>query len=442
MASMPSERLLFINPPSPDGRVVIRDTNRSGRISSEGTIWPQVGLAMLASVFVDDDVKIVDCIAERIGYLRIFEIMKEFRPSWVIFNPISSTFTHDTIISCYAKSINANTVAISPAIQGMTKEELHDRFPTIDHTLDYKKGGLEPEYQLYRLVRGNGFESRKFEDLPPARQDLLPIGKYRLPFIGSNYTFIIQSRGCPWKCIYCRQGATWKNRVRYRSVESVVEELRRYGIKNFAFHSDTFTLSKEWVMDFCRQAPMGVKWICNSRVDTVDLEMLRAMKKAGCWMICYGIESGNNEVLAKNKKGATCEQAIRAISLTRAAGIKSWGYFMLGLFGDTIETMEQTIQFALRLPLAIANFSISAPYPGTKWHEIAKSRSWLRADDLESYDQNYSAICDQPRCHSSIVKRYQKRAYRRWYLSRRGFSFLWEAIKSPRFFLDLIKNNL
>ena len=107
-------RILFVDPPSPDGYIYIRDINRSGRRSKERTIWPMTSLAMLASVFPNDECKILDCIAEEIDYKGLFERMQEFKPTWVIFNPISSTVTHDMITAHYGKSLGAKTVAISP----------------------------------------------------------------------------------------------------------------------------------------------------------------------------------------------------------------------------------------------------------------------------------------------------------------------------------------
>jgi radical SAM superfamily enzyme YgiQ (UPF0313 family) len=382
---------------------------------------------MLASVFEEgvDTIEVLDCIALGIGYEELYRRIKAFSPTWVIFNPISSTFTHDMIVAHYAKAVNAKTAIISPLAEHQ-KEEVYERFPTLDHIIGY---GDEPERLLFKIIKQRDLQLR-FQDFPASRQDLLPIAKYNLPFIGRNYTFVIANRGCPWKCIYCRQTATWRGKVRYRSVESVINEISRFNLKNIAFHSDTFTVDKEWVRELCRRMPPGVRWVCNSRVDTVDEALLHAMRRAGCWMICYGIESGNDEVLSKNRKGATCEQATRAVKDAKSAGLKVWGYFMLGLYGDTARTMEETIQFATRLPLDIVNFSVSAPYHGTEWHRIAEREGWLQSYDWESYDQNYSAPVSQPGCPSGLVSKYQARAYRRWATTLRGFRFGLTVLRS------------
>lgn len=428
-------KVLLINPPSPDEFLYIRDTNRSGRRSVERTIWPQTSLAMLAGVLQDCDVKIIDCIAERLSYKAVYERMKEFAPNWVITNPISSIFVHDLIISHYAKSLGAKTIVISPHAKAL-KEETYEQYPSVDHIISPERGGYEIEYVVRELITKRSREGTSFSDMPPARQDLLPRERYSLPFIGKNFTFVVVARGCPYKCIYCRQGVMYEGEVRYRSVDSVVEEIRKYGLRNIALHSDTATLNKEWMYEFCNKIPRGTRWVCNSRVDTVCPDLLVSMAKAGCWMICYGVESGDNRVLEMNKKGATCEQAKKAVKWTKDAGIKVWTYFMLGLFGDTYESMERTIRFAIDLKPDIANFAISCPYEGTEFNRIARSNGWLLEGD---YDQNFSAIVEQPDCPSWLVRQMQRKAYRRWYFSIRGIMMF---LRDPEFFANVISDHI
>jgi len=441
-----SERILFVNAPSPDSYVYIRDTNRSGRRSKENTLWPQVSLAMMASVFPDDEVKIIDCIAERISYKVLYEKMEEFKPTWVVFNPISSTMSHDCIVAHYGKALGAKTVAVSPHTKALREESL-DRYKSLDYAVDYTKGSTEPEYNLRELIKGISAEGTRFEDLPPARQDLLPIRRYSLPFIGRAYTFVITSRGCPWKCIYCRQTVMNESKTRHRPVETVIEEIRRYKLTNVAFHADTATMNRKWIYDFCdavEKLPFKVRIVTNSRVDTVDLEMLKRMKKAGFWMICYGIESGNNKVLAMNKKEATVEQARKATRYAKEAGLSVWGYFMLGMYGDSLETMRETINLSLSEPFDIVNFAISAPYPGTEWGEIASSNGWMADTRWEAYDQNYSAQVNQPGCPIDLIKKTQREAYRRWYLSPRGLKFISRSFRPEylSYFYNTIRDHL
>lgn len=439
--------IAFVNPPSPiPGAIWIRDINRSGRISREHTIWPQTSLAMLAAVFPEDNVKIYDCIAEEIGYKELYDQLQEFNPQWVIFNPVSSSFPHDMIVAMHGKALGAKTVAISPHTK-VLKEESLKRYPSLDYTIDYHSGGPEYEWQLWSLIKGVPLNGQRFEDLPPARQDLLPIHRYNLPLIGNGYTFIIISRGCAWACIYCRATVQNERRPRFRPVENVIEEIKKYKLKNIALHADTATMNKKWIYEFCsqlKQLPFKVRIVTNSRVDTVDLAMLKEMKSAGFWMICYGIESGDDRVLAMNKKEATVSHARHAVQWAKQAKLRVWGYFMLGMYGDTPASMRRTLDLAKALPCDLVNFALAAPYPGTEWGRIAETEGWLASSRWEDYDQNDSAIVDQPDCPHEEVLAYQRRAYQEWYGSWRGVKFALQAWRPQyaRFFWHVLKAHL
>ena len=438
-------RIALINPPSPDGQIYIRDVNRSGRLSREGTIWPQTSLAMIAAVLAPHDVKIWDCIATRTNYGTLFKELQAFAPDWVVIESVSATIMHDMIVAHYAKYLKAKTVLISPHGEALA-DETRARFPTLDHLVHYDKHE-EPEYEIRRLITGvDRGPDETFATLPPARQDLLPLSRYHLPLIGRGYTFVLTSRGCPWRCIYCRQTVTWQSRVRYRPVQAIVDEIKRYRLTNIAFHADTATVNRKQMLDLCGEfmnLPWRIRWICNSRVDTVDLELLQAMKSAGCWMVCYGVESGNDTVLKMNKKEATVAQAEQAVRWAKQAGLKVWTYMMLGMYGDTKETMDETINLACRLEGDICNFALAAPYPGTEWGRVAQAQGWLSDTRWEAYDQNVSAIVDQPDCSHHDVLKAQKQAYRRWYGSWRGVKFFLNAWRPQytRFLFNVARNH-
>ena len=263
-----------------------------------------------------------------------------------------------------------------------------------------------------------------------------------MPFIGKGYTAIIASRGCPYACIYCRTTVATERKVRYRKVDGVIEEIRRYRLTNFILHGDTMTMNKRWIYDFCselKKLPFKVRIVSNSRVDSIDLELLKEMKSAGWWMISYGIESGNNRVLAMNKKETTIEQARQAVRWSKKAGLSVWGYFMLGMYGDTESSMEETINLSLTEPFDIVNFSVAAPYPGTEWGWIAEDKGWLADNRWEAFDQNYSAQVNQPECNTDMVQRFQRNAYLRWFFSHRGLRFLANSFR-PEYLSYFIKS--
>ena len=433
--------IIFVNPPSPDGSVIIRDMDRSGRKSRENTIWPQVNLAYLAAM-VDDkhSVDIVDCIAEKMDWPAFIKKLKTAPPKYLVTNVISSTLSNDLKAAKYAKELGATTIAIGAHVTALPEDTLNN-FSYMDFIIigeaeiTFKKliDSLELDRNFDRIkglaYRQNSFvkinEKREvisnLDDLPIPRHDLLPIDKHNLPFIGRHYTFVTASRGCPYPCTFCRSPVMWDHKVRSRSATSIMKELRTLndlGIKNFMFHSDTFTINKDIVIDLCKMIideGLKFKWICNSRVDTLDKEMLQWMKKAGCWMIAYGIESGSQKILDNVKKNITLKQSEDAVQETIEAGIKVWGYFIIGLPGETKETIEETIAFAMKLPLDLANFAVGAPYPGTEFYDMVKEKGWLNAEKWEDYDQNCSAVVDYDNLSGDEIMAGIQKAYKKWY---------------------------
>lgn len=439
-------KLLFLNPPNPyakRGWGMIRDVNRSGRASPEHTRWPQTSLAQIAALFPSHEVQLWDCVVDGTDNYSLLDRLKVYRPDWVVVQSVSATFTYDMVSVGYARSLGARTVLISPHANAL-ESEVRERFPAIDEIFHYSKHD-EPEYAIRELITGERRqEGESFETLPIARQDLLPIHQYDLPLIGRNYTFVISSRACAWQCAWCRVTQTWKTRPRFRRPVEIVKEIDTYHLKNIVFHADVFTMNKQQVYEICERMPKGVRWCANSRVDTVDLPLLQAMKRSGCWQLFYGVESGNDRVLELNNKKATVAQAEQAIRWTKEAGIRVHAYMMMGQIGETPESMMDNIRFAKRIPADSVNFSVCTPYPDTAMHRLAADNGWLKEHSYEDFDQSYSAIVDQPTCTAEQVKQFQRRAYLEWYCSLRGLKFLAESWKPrhARFFWNVAKAHL
>ena len=180
---------------------------------------------------------------------------------------------------------------------------------------------------------------------------------------------MLTSRGCPYKCSFCSK-AVFGSKYRSKSPGNIIEEivaLQRRGIKEIAFYDDIFGLKKDEAMCLLDMLePLGMHWTCQSRVNLVDAEILKAMHRAGCFAIAYGLESGSPEILKAISKDITLEQTERAVRLTQEAGIRVIGYFMLGSPGETGETMDATVQWAIKLNPDYAQFSITTPLPGSE----------------------------------------------------------------------------
>jgi len=216
------------------------------------------------------------------------------------------------------------------------------------------------------------------DELPFPARHLFDLKAYPLYApTGEQMLTVLTSRGCPYKCSFCFKGIVGRT-YRQRSPENIVAELRelidRYGVRNFYFMDDLFTINVkrlETILDYFIAQDLGVRWRCLARVDRVTPDLLQKMYRAGCRQIHFGIESGNEEILKKTAKHINLEQVRQAIEWTEDAGIMSKGYFILGLPGDNEQTMNETIEFAASLRLSEAMFSIATPMPGTElWEEL------------------------------------------------------------------------
>jgi radical SAM superfamily enzyme YgiQ (UPF0313 family) len=266
--------------------------------------------------------------------------------------------------------------------------------------------------------------------IPAPAWQFLDLTPYRLPLKGRRFLIVAPIRGCPFPCTFCTARIYYGKPLRKRPVTHVVEELetgiRRHGVRNFFIWADTFTADRQYVLDICgaiAASGLNIRWTCNSRVDTVDREMLEAMKKAGLWMISYGLESGDQGVLDRCGKRISLGQSRQAVSMAKQLGIRVSGHFILGLPGDTPQTLRQTLGFALGLPLDIVQFYAAAVFPGTRLHTEAVEMNWLRKEAGQSQDR---ASMDLPGLGAEALDAFRKRAYRRYYLR---IPALWRLVR-------------
>jgi len=291
---------------------------------------------------------------------------------------------------------------------------------------------------------------RSLDDLPLPRHDLLPLKRYRTPLVRGPYAFVVTSRGCPGGCRFCIKHVSYGDTVRFRSPESVlaeIEQLVSLGVRDIHMYADLFTLNRDHVMGICREIlarGLKVRWTCNSRVDFVDEEMLRAMARAGCWMISWGIESGDAEMLRRMHKGITTDQVEWALRSAKRAGIMNWGYFVIGLPGETEESIRRTIDFAKRLPLDLALFHIAAPHPGTPFFFEVLENGWFRPGTRwEDVDMDRSTVLDYPHLRAEELEKWARRAFREWALRPAPiWTYLHMLLDSPSLWRPALKIGL
>ncbi len=480
--------IMLVNPPAPDGGIWIRSQHRVGRRSRENMIWPQVSLAQLAALLVPDyTVKVVDAIAERMSWEAFEQLLEEKRPAYYLTQVTAPTLRNDMYGVFLAKSLGAKTIAFGTHVTPMTRETMRP-FPALDFVLrgepeatlrqllDTLEGKEPSDPRVAKIVRETslnewmkqedraglggilGLAWRKdgeivinpdrpfipnLDDLPIPLHHLLPLDKQRMPMLKGPFTFIVTSRGCPAGCKFCIKHVSYQNSVRVRSPENVIDELKilaDLGVHNIHMYADLFTVNRDHALGIAQgilDAGLDIKWTCNSRVDFVDREMLQIMGRAGCWLISWGIESANEQILKNVRKGYRKEQAMQALTWAKEAGIKNWGYFIIGLPGETEETIQETIAYSKQLPLDIALFHIAAPYPGTPFFYEVIENGWFRpGTKWEEVDMDQSTVLDYPPLSAEQLEYWQKRATREWSL-RPGpiWTFIrglnsWEGFKS------------
>ncbi len=462
--------ILLVNPPSPDGDIWIRSQHRVGRRTRENMIWPQVSLAQMAALLHPTySVKIVDAIAERMGWPEFTKILDKYQPRFYLTQVTAPTLENDMYGAFLAKARGAYTIAFGTHVTPIPKETLRS-FPSLDfvlvgepdltirdlmdyvdqkyeqrpdnikklfaeHDPSYKPSIREADSPLdFSEVKGLAWRkdgeaviniSRPFihnlSDLPLPLHELLPLQKYRMPLIKGAFTFIVTSRGCPAACTYCIKHVSYQFSARIRTPENIMQELwllKKLGINNIHMYADLFTVNREQVISLCKlmiEQKINLRWTCNSRVDYVDEEMLTLMAQAGCWLISWGLESGNEQILKHARKGAYPEKAANSLSIARRVGIKNWGYFIIGLPGETETTIKETIAFSKKLPVDIALFHVAAPYPGTPFFFEVVKNGWFRPGTRwEQVDMDKGTVLDYPDLPAERLLYWQKEAFRQW----------------------------
>jgi radical SAM superfamily enzyme YgiQ (UPF0313 family) len=342
-------------------------------------------------------VHLVDYPAIRAGVDRLREDIAAFRPDHVIFTSTAPTLDDDLRLAKQVKTWNPDVVVTlkgEPA--NFLDEELLNNHWAIDYVFRGEAEGIVKAYAAGVPIekipgvtwRRDGAAVRNpapakpmdLDDLPFPARDLLDSKRYIWPETGDIMTTVLTSQGCPYECIFCAvvpvkhalSRSADSRVVRFRSAQSIVGELREcietFGIRHFLFHADTFTLRRQWVVELCQailDAGLSIEWAANSRVDTIDEERLGWMRRAGCRIVGFGVETGNDEHLRLMGKYATADNARRAIRLCREYGIKSHAFFVLGFPWDTEESIRDTVEFALELNPDFFDFNLVYPIPGT-----------------------------------------------------------------------------
>lgn len=267
------------------------------------------------------------------------------------------------------------------------------------------------------------------DDLPFPAWDLMPPKEYRIapilePARGSPIAPIMTSRGCPFNCTFCASNVIWKRRIRFRSVENVIAEIKmlkeKFGIKEFHFCDDNFTMDikrAERICDALIKEKINLPWQCPNgvRIDRLTIPLLKKMKRAGCYSVGLGIESGNRRILKKINKQLDLKIIPNVLKNLKRIGIESYGFFILGLPGETKKTAQETIDFALKYPFDRVWFNIFTPYPGSPSFSDWIGERKFNEIDWDKHDCS-TAVMAENDLTAKDIENLQRKATRKFYL--------------------------
>ena len=441
--------VLIINPPIAGKIKYIREGRCEQRLSSFQYMMPPISLVSIAALLEKNGfrVKVLECIGKNLQFTDVQREIAEFKPRLLIINFSTATYFNDLkFVGLVRNLTSAHLTAIGVHVSALAQETLSQssldsvvrgepEAACLDLALAIlQRKGLERVNNLsFKDKQGvvnnpGGYFIEDLNALPFPARHLIDNNCYSLPTTSRPYTMVISSRGCPYKCIFCTARQYYGEKPRFRDPKNIITEVEeivnRFKIKDIVMWADTFTLNRDLVMEFCaliKSRNLKFNWMCNSRVDKVDEEMLVAMRKAGCRGIAYGIESGVQSILDSVKKGVSVKQIEKAFSLTLKAKIPSLGHVILGLPGETRETIKQTLNFLKKLNCDYAQFYCAIPFPGTDFYSLAKENGWLVTDDWSKFELN-QAIIRTPFLSEEELRLYRKRAYASFYL-RPGYIF-------------------
>lgn len=459
-------KILFINP-----GYSLKDLY--GDLAESGNELPPQTLAGLAATTrqYGYDTAITDCAAMKMDMPALLRSVSSFSPDYIGITATTITMENAGFVATEIKKSfpDVKVIAGGAHITALPEETL-ERFPAID--VGVIGEGEETIIQLLSCIDSNGLiadvtgiafrgingkiviTSRRevmsdIDVLPLPAWDLLPpIDKFyrppgdsinRMPAIG-----MVTSRGCPGRCIFCDK-ITFGRKFRPHSASYVLALVKdlvdRYGVKEIYFQDDYFMASKKRLIEICNgliEADYDLTWTCTGRISSsIDADLLHLMKRAGCWQICYGVESGSQKILDIIQKDTRLDDIRECIAKTRRAGLSVKGFFMLGNFLETEGTVKETMNFIRELPLTDFHMCYFVPFPGSPAYHIAEQ--YGRFDKTWKKMNLYSPKSFIPHgLTEERMKEFFRKCYRAHYLKPEVILYFAKKIKNMHVFRKLI----
>jgi len=428
----------------------VRNEQALEKVKKHLGLFPSISLLYAAAVIEKEGIEVqyIDYLAQDLNPSKLLDSLRQFKPDIIGCTIYTNPFHN---IVSWLKTLK-ESLGVKIMVGGMhttvfPKETLKYA-PVIDYAIIGEAEVVLPKFLsalikreplsavkglCYRSDDGSvlftGFpEKLSNPDEAPFPSRHLIDNKDYFSFISQkkNYTVFNSSRGCPFKCIFCEAGGSlW----RARSPKSVVDEFQeclvKFGIREIDIFDSSFTISKKRVLDICgeikrRNLHKDIIWNVRSRIDTIDEEMLHALKGAGCYRIFYGIESGNPGILKTLRKYDDVKKIEEIIRITRKIGISTFGYFIIGNPGETEETIMDTIRLSQNADLDFAMFAKLMAYPHTELYDkfylpYAKEDFWANFIGNPAYDEEKFIGRPWTRLTNEEIEKFASLAFKRFY---------------------------
>jgi anaerobic magnesium-protoporphyrin IX monomethyl ester cyclase len=424
------DKAIVVNPPNPPGYVSNKDSMGGfGQLFPTGaTFFPPLDLVYLASFLAAKgvSVEVLECLALEISDRETADRIAHSSSSassegstLVVVRTSAPTLDWDLSV---CRRIRAAAGQVRIGIYGPVVPHVSWRIQR-EPCVDYMISG-EPDETVLELVRGEAQEAiqglafrrsgdwianpgrlplRALDDLPFPKWELFPYTQYQIPKSsmrdGLPFLPMLTSRGCPIGCHYCPypvgQGLTWRARSARNVVEEIAHLVKDLGVRYITFRDPMFSLNQKRVMEICEeivQRGLRFEWRCETRIDFLKEATLKAMAQAGCVGVNFGVESADVEIQAGvGRKPIHPEQFAETMRICRRLGIQTFAFFIIGLPGDTVRTILNTIGFAVTVQPDWVQFTAASPFVGTKLRDWAVSQGWV-ADDQYAYVNSHEIL--------------------------------------------------
>ena len=437
--------VLLLNPPPLTSRGFMKDIC-CGENSYVDAVFPPLSLAYVAGTLRNKKINLdlIDGNALELKLTELKEILLDKKYKILIINSSHSSFKSDIEISNYIKKIlpKINIIFYGVYPTACWKEVIKEQI------VDFVVRG-EPEVTVLELVKnilnknedygaigGAVYKNNKkiirnkertliknLDEIPYPARDMLPIKKYKHPLFKPNSITLRTSRGCIYNCLFCGTKIINKRRWRAHSPERVVNEIKHiiesHNIKNFFLEDEQFFLDKERVKNICKKIineKIKIKWAAMARTNLINNELLKIIKKAGCYRIDLGVESLNDITLKNIRKGINKKQTIDAIKKVKKAGLAVGVILMAGLPGDNTNSIRQSIKILKKNKVDCLIMHTATPYIGTDFYDLCKKKKWIINEDLNNYGTSCSVL-SYPNFTKEEIEKTQLRCYKDFYLN-------------------------